>query len=386
MTRLARLCHARPPFAALLASVGLVGGLAAGAQRGERPQFAARLDLVVVDLAAVMNDGRPVTDLTAAELQLTVDGRSRPFSQFAFVRAAAGGATLTAAPNVSPAAEAATLAAATPSGRSFYIIFDEGSMRPGDERQPQLAAIRLVESLSAADKVAVVTLHTGVTSTDLSSDKVRHVSALRLVRGRLPIPPGTGDQALQRACLDFERSNRSLVQLTDFLTSLRHADGPKTVIVVSSGWLPPSSRTNTSSGPSCARTSVGFDGYNALGRAAAEGRAQLYLIQPHGFLIEAGGQMREPLFFGHSSYHDYLDDQLIGLETLAGVTGGELFRVSGEADRVFARIVLESSAYYLLTFESLASERDGKLHKISVKTSRRNVTIRSRPTFAIPAR
>ena len=72
------------------------------------------------------------------------------------------------------------------------------------------------------------------------------------------------------------------------------------------------------------------------------------------------------------------------LEDIAGVTGGDLFRLSGTADGVFERIVRETAAYYELAFEPFQSERNGKDHAISVKLNRPKVTVRARSSFIIP--
>ena len=62
-----------------------------------------------------------------------------------------------------------------------------------------------------------------------------------------------------------------------------------------------------------------------------------------------------------------------GLEDLAGVTGGELFRMSGLGDLVFGRIADQISSHYLLGFEPRSGENNGKPHKIEITTTRKNV-------------
>ena len=71
------------------------------------------------------------------------------------------------------------------------------------------------------------------------------------------------------------------------------------------------------------------------------------------------------------------------LEDIAGVTGGDFFRLSGTADAVFERVLRETAAYYELAFEPLESERNGKDHSISIRVNRPKVTVRARPSFSI---
>src|SRR6185369_9327356 len=76
---------------------------------------------------------------------------------------------------------------------------------------------------------------------------------------------------------------------------------------------------------------------------------------------------------------------LTGMDDLVGRGGGAVFPVGGNADLTFARVNREISAYYLLAFEPEADDRDGRNHDISVKVTRRGVSVRARPTFASPA-
>jgi hypothetical protein len=85
-----------------------------------------------------------------------------------------------------------------------------------------------------------------------------------------------------------------------------------------------------------------------------------------------------------SDYHSSEDAKLKTLEDLSSVTGGELFRLSADAEPVFDHVVRESSAYYLLGFGPDSSERNAKSHRIAVTVSRPGVTVRARPEFTIP--
>ena len=67
-------------------------------------------------------------------------------------------------------------------------------------------------------------------------------------------------------------------------------------------------------------------------------------------------------------------------------TRGTVFPVVGSADNAFARLALELSGYYLLSFEPESGDRDGKPHKIKVRVpGRSGVDIRARSQFSIDA-
>ena len=68
-----------------------------------------------------------------------------------------------------------------------------------------------------------------------------------------------------------------------------------------------------------------------------------------------------------------------GLELLAGASRGTLFTVTGTAEApFFERIESELSGYYLLGVESDPRDRDGKAHPIRVDVPRRGAIVRSR--------
>ena len=75
------------------------------------------------------------------------------------------------------------------------------------------------------------------------------------------------------------------------------------------------------------------------------------------------------------------DLQVTGLEQLAGAARGELYRINVTADFAFDRISRSLDGYYLLGVESRPDDRNGRRHRIGVKTTRRGVTIRSRRSF-----
>ena len=76
-----------------------------------------------------------------------------------------------------------------------------------------------------------------------------------------------------------------------------------------------------------------------------------------------------------------------GLDYLAGVSGGALFRPASGLGTVSARIARETSARYAIGFQMQPAERDGKKHDIKVALRReRGVTVRHRTQFVAEPR
>ena len=73
-----------------------------------------------------------------------------------------------------------------------------------------------------------------------------------------------------------------------------------------------------------------------------------------------------------------------GMLHLATATGGIAMRPM-TGGTFFKRLERELAGGYVLAFEPLAAERDGKPHRIRVRLrNRRGVTVRARESFVLP--
>jgi VWFA-related protein len=375
------------------------------AQQAPNLQFRAGTDLVAVDFQVVDEQGRPVTDLKPGEVTLRVDGRARDIRALQFVKVARTSVE-TPAPVAPLALPFATNDAITP-GRIVIIVVDHEQLRPGEGKAAIDAAGRLVDRLSPTDRVGLVTLPNGSVEVDLTTNHARVKTALKNVVGRAPrtqsiwsismweaisiererldsdkpvtdeviarecqgpadsaCPAQVAGEALRLAREIDLRSRSSLRAIENFFKGITHVEGPKTIVLLSGSLV----RANINDTP--------FD-LDDVARAATAARAQLYVVQPQESMMDVTGRNSNATLMKDT------DLRLEGLEDLAGVTGGVLFRLSGMGDTVFSRIADEVSAYYLLGFEPRSQERDGKRHKIEIATKRPRVLIRARPGFIL---
>ena len=70
-----------------------------------------------------------------------------------------------------------------------------------------------------------------------------------------------------------------------------------------------------------------------------------------------------------------------GLEFMAGVGRGALFRTTGNAEFAFTQIANELAGSYLLTIEPQPSDRDGRTHDIEVRVNNRDAKVRARRNY-----
>jgi VWFA-related protein len=334
----------------------------------EQPRAAAPLT-ELVDFIAVSDDGKPVTNLTAAEITFKLDGRVRRVSSVQFVELASpvpvDRGTQLSAPMAPPYGSNRLEDA----GRLVMIAIDRESIRPGRERPAREAALRFLSSLSPRDRVGLVTLPRVEVEPTNDHDQVR--TALLGLTG-LSSQERTASEA---AC----RGRLVLNTLTGLLKTLVFLDGPKTIALISTGLMPPMRDAPMTGAPGqCEVRSVDFED---VGTAASAARAHFYVIQPNDEGIDSAASARlDP----SASRFRSADDALAGLQHLTGATGGEIYRLSSvDPEKVFSRVASESSAYYVLAFEAEPGERNGLPHRVEIKVGRERVTVRTQPQFTI---
>ncbi len=404
-----------PPPAAAAPGPGAVGQI-----------FRTQTELVRVDVNVVDRDGRPQSGLSAADFQVTVDGRPRRLVSADFVdlqpivkREAASGGTGDQPMTVTWSSNEGVSAA----GRLYALVVDQANIQPGGVRAAGEAARRFVSRLTPTDRVALFTIPSGV-AVDFSTDHARVLNALLGVSGSAQRLEGVwanisvteaislqnigadvcssalrmteeplnsilvrnrcffDEVALRENCCrqvmaeagrvanGVQLATReSLMALETLLNRLAGIEGPKTIILLTQ-------RLVTGG---IGRLEFSTD-LKRLGLAAANAHIALYVLHLSRAFVDAVDAES-----GVRSETGFADEAVTreGLETLAGYARGALVRVVAGADFAFDRIVRETSAYYLLGFEPLAEERDGKPHQIRVRVQRRGTEVRARAEFVI---
>ena len=361
--------------------------------------FRLAVDVVPVDVSVVDNDGRPVTGLTAADFTLDVDGRTRRIVSSQYVSALRETST--------PAASQATFSSnAAGGGRLIMFVVDRGNIAPDRGRYAMEAASRFLSRLTPADRVGLIAFPgagpaidftsnhavvqsalpglTGLTDTFPSSYRIGISEAMAIVQGDRTALNVVGQRecataptaeerglCLRQVVTDAngiyssvnERTQTAMATLRSIVDRLSQATSPKTIVYVSEGLV------------------LERPGDSAwLGPAAARGQVTIYSLPLEVFGSDAS-TAREPATPARDKAlaHE-------GLAVIAGSTRGAVFPLTGNGDNAFARLALELSGYYLLSFEPESGDRDGRPHKIKVGvTGRAGLDIRARSQFTIDA-
>ena len=109
-------------------------------------------------------------------------------------------------------------------------------------------------------------------------------------------------------------------------------------------------------------------------RRPRDARAQFYVVQPERDLGGTGG-VSTALFGGSTNPQ-------VGLEHLAGVTGTQVLKIGTTNGSLLSRVTRETSAHYLVSFDADPTDRRPGSHRVDLKASRPDVTLRVRPTLS----
>ena len=371
-----------------------------------QPVFRAGIELVTVDVTALDNNtGRQVTDLTEKDFDVEIDGERRQVTSAEYIRSVDPMRVIGAPHKVVVADEtfSSSNAKGAPSGRLIMILVDQGNIRTGSARSVMNSAKKFVDTLTPEDRVAVVAIPGPGELVDFTTnhDRVRE-SLLRIVgqasavrsRFNLSITESMAIymrsdaqlalEVILRECggigaaVEAERCEREVEQdaaevvnevrqrtadsvhgMRSVLKSLGGLEGPKSVILLSEGLI--------------------FEGLGGetddIASVAADSRATLDILLLDVPMFDVTQSQRP------TTPREDRNLQVSGLEQLAGASRGQLHRINTSAEFAFDRISRSLDGYYLLGVESRSDDRDGRRHRLSVKSVRRGVTIRSRRTF-----
>jgi hypothetical protein len=326
---------------------------------------------VAVDFFALGPDGS-VFDLRADEITLKIDGRGpRRIRSLRYVPLSQPDP---AGVSVQPSSELEPpfgTNAITPDVRWVSIVVDHESIRPGAAGNAINTAVRYIRLLGPRDRVSYVTMPNGGVEIDFTTDHQQVIDALRKFVARGPREPSEQE----RSC----RSRLLLNTMSSYLEGLAPVQGPKTVVLLSSGVMNPR-RDAPMLGPPgpCEIRQVYFQ---EVSTAASIARAHLYVVQPDDLAMDSP---RDVFVDRTASRFSDADEDRAGLESIAGVTGGDFMRIVGPDDRQLTDHVRGLTGYYIATFEPAPGERNGAMHRVELNVGREGVRVKTNPELQIP--
>jgi VWFA-related protein len=400
-----------PDLVVCVALAALAGVQQPPTQQPQQPVFRSRVDLVALDVTVVDKDGTPVTGLKATDFTVTVNGKPGIVRELDYLTfgAAPGSEIAVAGRETSNTAPAATQASR--GGRVIVLLIDDLAAKVTEGKMLMIAAERMLNTLDLGDMVGLATTSglgpamspTRDRAAALKMLKSREVlgrkedltqpfyvgvhEALEIYRG---FPPRTlgyvvgrecGNANADSTCADQLRTaarrlatdtiHRAAMQLrayADVINAFKPAPAPRVVIALSTGVA--------------AGADGDFDRLEPVSRAAAEAGVQFYAMtevaDPIDLRDQSAGPVGIPPEYTSRGSRE-AENRLLtsGVQTVATAAGGEAFRVTGQADRFFKRIISETSGVYRLGVEAPIPAGATRFLDIRATVKRSGVTVRA---------
>jgi VWFA-related protein len=398
----------------------LVGGTALGAGQaqdppadqtassGPVPTFKAQVEYVEVDALVTDAQGRPVRGLSKDDFQVFEDGKRQTISSFVFVDIPVERADR---PLFQPnAIEPDVSSNERPfDGRVYVMVLDDWHTAPLRTVLVKNAARQFIQrNLGANDLMAIVTTG-GRTdaSQEFTSNRRLLLNAVDKFMGQ-KLESATitrnneyfrqrdmGNQGRVNDPDDLERGQHARSTLNSIKSVAEWFGGvrgrKKTLLLISEGIdYDITDIIRGYDAPSSSASSIIDDTREAIA-AAARANVSIYAVDPRGLTTMGDETIGVSSFaddptqgIGVGSLNNELRLSQESLRTLADETGGFAAVNTNQFRSAFERIVSDNSTYYVLAYYPPSDKRNGKFHKIEVKTTRPGLNIRSRKGYAAP--
>ncbi len=382
----------------------------------QQPTFRLPINFVRVDVIVNDKQGNPVPDLKAADFEVTEDGKPQKVESFKFINV--GGATEQQLNSTEPQREIRSdedeeAEAARDDVRIFAIFLDDYHVRLGSSLGVRSPLERFLSTqLGPNDLVEIMYPLTPVTDLLLTRDHEKIAHAIETFVGRKYDYRPRNEIEEQYAnypaqTIEQIRNQVSLSALKGLVTHLGGlSEKRKSVILVSEGYtslLPPQlrdpiasmpglgnpNRYNPAAGDNPAEQTANFfssvdmtsDLRNVFD-AANRANTAIYTLDPRG-LATSEFDVSQPAV-SQTTDHDILESSLDTLRVLSINTDAKAIVNRNDLAGGLKQILRDSSAYYLLGYNSTLTAADGKFHEIKVRVSRAGTQVRARKGYWAP--
>jgi VWFA-related protein len=338
-------------------SIVVLALLSSALQQTQPPTFRSGTNLVQIDAIVTDRDGEPVNDLTVDDFELQDDGKPMAIRSLRLLGRSSGlGGPFAPIRNEDDELREASREEV----RVFAILLDDYHVARQHEVRVIPALRAFVQQLPATDLVGVYGLFDSIRDAHLNRDRETALKTISAFYGRrgeyFPAKYPVEEEHLRKLPPQIESirmdiSRRALEALAVHLGGLK--EGRKTLLFVSEGF--PMDTTDM------------LD----ISRAANRTNVAIYPIDPLGMPVGATRGKFGPL--GVTPAKDVL-------KQFALDTGGDAIVNTNDFARGLAQVARDSSAYYLLAYESSHPD-DGKFHNVSVKVKRPRLTVRARSGY-----
>jgi VWFA-related protein len=372
------------------------------------PVFRGGINYVRVDVIISDKNGNPVADLQASDFDVAEDGKPQKIDTFKLIKLDGGTADSIKEPpkeirnDFDEESEAAR-----DDVRLFAIFLDDYHVRRGASMAVRGQLARFIDTqIGPSDMVGVMYPLEATGSVRMTRNHSAVSRGLQQFLGRKfeYEPKNQFEENYAHYPTEVVERVRNQVSLSALKALIIHMgslkEGRKSLILVSEGYtniIPPQMRNADAQQPGLGNPATGnpFAGQNDINEDRAAWTAGLdmdsdlreiydtanrnnvaiYAVDPRGlpgfeFDINEG--------IGLQTDSKYLTSTMDTLRTLAENTDGRAIVNRNDIATGMKQITRDSSAYYLIGYNSLQAPTDGKFHEIKVRVKRPGLQVRAR--------
>ena len=381
---------------------------------GDQPQpptFKTGINFVRVDVIITDKNGNAVGDLQPADFEVTEDGKPQKIETFKLVKLDGG----TAAALKEPPKEIRSdydeeSEAAKEDVRLFAIFLDDYHVRRGASMAVREPIAKFIDTqLGPTDMVGIMYPLESLASIRMTRNHDAVVKAIQQFTGRKfeYTPKNQFEEQYANYPAETVEQVRNQVSMTAIRGLITHLgslkEGRKALILVSegfSGMLPPQLRNPIATMPGYGNPNAGnpmagvgdpnedraawLSGLDLdsdlrqIYDTANKNNVAIYAVDPRGLAVNEFDIEQNV-----SSQLDrqYLNSTMDSLRVLSDQTDGRAIVNRNDLATAMKQIVRDTSAYYLIGYNSSQTPTDGKFHEIKVRVKRPGAQVRARKGY-----
>src|SRR5262245_6224070 len=377
----------------------------------QQPVFRTGINFVRVDVIITDKNGNQVGDLQAADFDVTEDGKPQKIETFKLVKLDGGRTEAVREPPKQIRSDYDEESeAARDDVRLFAVFFDDYHVRRGASMSVRNPITKFVETqIGPTDMVGIMYPLESTASVRFTRNHDAVMRAVQQFMGRKYdyTPRNQFEEKYAYYPTEVVERIRNQVSLTAIKSLIVHMgslkEGRKALLLVSEGYtnaLPPQMRnadaTRPGSGnPNAFNPMAGLNDPNEdryqffsnldlesdmrdIWDTANRNNVAIYAVDPRGlpgfeFDINEGVNIQTD--------STYLRSTQDTLRELSENTDGRAIVNRNDLDVGMQQITRDSSAYYLIGYNSTQAPSDGKFHEIKVKVKRPGVQVRARKGY-----
>jgi VWFA-related protein len=376
------------------------------------PVFRGGINFVRVDVIVSDNkSGVQIADLKESDFDITEDGKPQKIEAFRFIKLDGGvSEAIKEAPREIRTDYDEEMEAAREDVRLFAIFLDDYHVRRGTSMAVRNQLAQFVETqLGPSDMIGVMYPLESTSSVRMTRNHSAVVRGLQQFTGRKYEyePKNQFEENYAHYPTEIVERIRNQVSLSAIRSLVVHMgslkEGRKALILVSEGYsnLPPPQMRNADAtmpglgNPNARNPSAGDNDLNedrAQWAASVDMESDLrevydnanrnnvaiYAVDPRGL---PGFEFDINENVGLRTDAKYLTSTMDTLRTLAEQTDGRAIVNRNDIAVGMKQITRDSSAYYLIGYNSTQAPSDGKFHEIKVRVKRPGIQVRARKGY-----